>query len=418
MGDVHLGRIPRVPEDLEVDDLGPRAAFQAVVATALERRVRAVVFLGDVVDRDEAFAESWSQLLGGLRELTEAGIEVFAVVGNHDHKVLPRLADELPGLRLIGRGGAWEDVLLEADGEPWLRLCGWSFPGPRVTSSPLASFSFTRAQDAPRIGLLHADVDSSGGHHAPVARHEFEGDACDAWLLGHHHGPWREGLAAERPLGYLGSVVGLDPTETGVHGPWLLELDGARTPRLTQLPVVPLVWESIELDVEGLAAPDELESRIARGMREHADARAELLGDARVVGCRVRLVGSHVEHAAIAREAARLRSRLDQFRPTQDGREWFLDALVDAARPALDLEALARTDDPPGLIARKLLDLRAEGAPELLRAAQARLERTGDAVAWSGLERPPLEPADTRERLERAGYALLEAMLERAEGAR
>jgi len=412
-----LGRVPRVPEDLEgleAEDLGPRAAFAAVIATALAREVRAVVFLGDVVDRDEAFAESWSHLHDGLRRLGEAGIEVFAVVGNHDHKVLPRLADELPGLRLIGRGGVWEEVTLEAGGTPWLRLCGWSFPGPRVTTSPLANFPFTRDGGAPRIGLLHADVDATGGTYAPVARRELENAATGAWLLGHVHRPWHAELGSDRPLGYLGSLVGLKSTESGVHGPWLLELTGAGRPVLTQLPVVPLVWESLELSIDDLEGPDELEARIVRTLREHADMRESELGDARAVGCRLHLVGSHIEHAAIARELSRLRKIIEQFRPRLAGRSWFLAKLVDDARPALDLEALARADDPPGLVARKLLALRTGDAPQVLREAQARLERTSDAPSWSGLERQALDEAAVSELLERAGYSLLEKLLERA----
>ncbi|HVS17599.1 MAG TPA: metallophosphoesterase, partial [Planctomycetota bacterium] len=115
VGDVHLGRRPaRVPdlagEGIDTRELSPRAAFEAVVREARARSVDAVVFLGDVVDREEHFLEAWGTLRQGVAELLEDGIAVLAVAGNHDVVALPRLADEIEGFRLIGRGGVWETV--------------------------------------------------------------------------------------------------------------------------------------------------------------------------------------------------------------------------------------------------------------------------------------------------------------------
>ena len=142
VGDVHLGRRPgRVPTDLEGIEprrLTPRAAFEAVVEEALAREVRAVLFAGDVVDAEDHFLEAYSVLEDGVRRLAQAGIEAIAVAGNHDVRALPRLADEVDGFRLLGRGGRWEQHLLrDNSGEPLARLVGWSFPRARVIDSPL-----------------------------------------------------------------------------------------------------------------------------------------------------------------------------------------------------------------------------------------------------------------------------------------
>src|SRR3546814_11087376 len=62
----------------------------------------------------------------------------------------------------------------------------------------------------PRIGLLHADLDASGGHYAPIRQAELDSTGYDAWLLGHIHKPSLENLSASsgsRPSGYLGSLV-------------------------------------------------------------------------------------------------------------------------------------------------------------------------------------------------------------------
>jgi DNA repair exonuclease SbcCD nuclease subunit len=264
VGDVHLGRRPgRVPTDLEGIEprqLTPRAAFEAVVEEALAREVRAVLFAGDVVDAEDHFLEAYSVLEDGVRRLAQAGIEAIAVAGNHDVRALPRLADEVDGFRLLGRGGRWEQHLLrDNSGEPLARLVGWSFPRARVIDSPLEglpALSLEQRTDVPTLALLHCDLDQHGGAYAPVMRRDLEAvEAVDAWLLGHIHAPSHEALASPRPIGYLGSLCGLDPSETGVHGPWRLTVEGGRAFELEQLPLAPLAWAAVDVQVDGLEDP-------------------------------------------------------------------------------------------------------------------------------------------------------------------
>ena len=107
----------------------------------------------------------------------------------------------------------------------------------------------------PRIGLLHADLNASGGNYAPIRQSELDNTGYDAWYLGHIHKPSLQssnGAADVSRTGYLGSLVGLDPTETGRHGPWLIELPGGREVHCRHLPLSPLRWEHLSVSVEGL----------------------------------------------------------------------------------------------------------------------------------------------------------------------
>lgn len=423
VGDVHLGRRPaRVPPDLEGLDprsLGPRAALEAVVDEALARSVRAVVFLGDVVDDEDHFLEAWSALEAAVRRLVRAGVEVLAVAGNHDVKVLPRLADSVQGFRLIGRGGRWESLVLQEGGRPLVRLVGWSFARAEQRESPLGSFPSLPRSDVATIGLLHCDLDAHGGYHAPVARRELDSAPCDAWLLGHIHAPSHETLRAERPIGYLGSLSGLDPTETGAHGPWLVRLDGRRA-MLEQLPLAPLAWERIDLDVGGLKDPQELDSALVAALRARSEEREPSLGAALAVGCRVRLCGQHARHREIDARARWL-DRDDQrgaLRPRFGQRAWFVERIESAARAALDLVAIARGADPPGLLARRLLAVRAgdEEGRKLVHEARWRLATLADQHPWSALDAAPIDEGAARAVLERAGARALEALLSQRGG--
>jgi hypothetical protein len=135
------------------------------------------------------------------------------------------------------------------------------------------------------------------------------------------------------------------------------------------------------------------------------------------VGCRLHLVGRSPHHRELARRLAALEARDLQIE--RGGRSFFADRLVDDARPSLDLEALARGADPPGLLARRLLALE-EGAPEgeaLLREARERVRRLSERLPWAALEAPSPAADEVREHLRRAGERAIEELLAGRDGA-
>ena len=106
IGDIHLGRTPsRLPSELaeRAKEFGPAEAWRRSVDMALECGVRAVLLAGDVVEREDDFFEAYRELSSGVERLTEKGVEVIGVAGNHDVKVLPRLANQIPSFRCSGR---------------------------------------------------------------------------------------------------------------------------------------------------------------------------------------------------------------------------------------------------------------------------------------------------------------------------
>jgi predicted phosphodiesterase len=424
VGDMHLGRRPRrLPRDLEeygvsTAALTPTAAFQNVVRYAETARVSAVVFAGDVVQSENSRFEAYGQLHRGVTQLTEHGIEVLAVAGNHDVDALPRLADSIDGFRLLGRGGRWEERILRVGGRPVARLLGWSFPSAVHRSSPLAQPDFPRRKPddgLPLLGLLHCDLLAADSPYAPVAPSELERSVADGWLLGHIHKP--SSISGPRPIGYLGSLVGLDPGETGAHGPWLLRLGSAGGIEIEQLPLAPMRWEKIDAPIDGLTDADSIE-RAIRGAIESLAERPRPAGDlTRVVGCRIRLTGSVRRLDALrtieASEVEQLRIQLGQVL-------YFVDRVENATTAEIDLASLAAQDDPPGILAARLLMLeRDEGEARLwIQHARRELQRTADDRRWSRLENPQLDEAAVRRLLIDAGTRALAELLEQTRESR
>jgi len=416
--DLHLGRRPsRLPAGLTdrilARELGPAGAWERLVDLALEQEVQALLLAGDVVEAEHDFFEAYGELRDGVERLVETDVRVLAVAGNHDTRVLPYLADQLEGFDLLGRDGAWESTTVVGDGEE-LTVHGWSFPRPSVRTDPVAGHRFERGP-GPNLGLLHCDRDQAGSRYAPVPGRALDAADLDGWLLGHIHRP--DSLEAPRPAGYLGSLTGLDPGEPGPRGPWLLAVERGAIREVTHLPIGPLRWLSVEVDVEQIEEPEEARIRVLDRFRALDEAIRDEWTPPRAVGARVTLAG----RTRYWRELEALFEREDpeELAIGEGSVIYFVERLRFETLPEIELEELARRDDPAGLLARRLLLLdRSPDDPErtdLVDRARRRLERTARDSAWDGLEADPPNRSETAEWLRRAGRDALVRLMAQEE---
>jgi len=430
IGDVHLGtrptRLPRSLLDWSVDprDLTPEAALRATVDLALAERVDAVLLAGDVVDGTNARFEAIRPLEEALQRLGQAGIPVVGVAGNHDVEALPRLARLTRGFRLLGEGGRWSSWVLEKQGRPVLEILGWSFPERSVRYSPLRALLQEPPPPArpgiPRLGLMHGDLDAPAtSPYAPFSRREAEAAGLDGWLLGHVHRPSLARLRAapgSGPFGYLGSLLGLDPSETGPHGPWLIEMEPGGSIQARQRALAPLRWERVELRLPALEAAEDLGDLLLEEATRQALAIREQSPVPRALGLRLRLVGPVRHFEAIHRQIAA--GRWADIARAVDDTVVFVEKLVDCLELDVDLRKIAQGDDPPALLARRLLVLREGGAERarLLEQARRALREVAQEPRWSPLEQlrhaeDPLSDEALASALQQAGNAALHQLL-------
>lgn len=414
VGDLHLGRRPAgLPESVTLHhdpaELGPAAAWQRLVTAAIKHGVDAVLFAGDVVEREQDFFEAYGLLHTGVRRLVDAGIRVIGVSGNHDTAVLPRLAEELPGFELLGANGRWQTTRISGRNGSEVEVHGWSFTEAQRAVSPLAGHQFPPAP-CPRIGLLHCDRDQSDSPYAPVSSAELAASGLDAWLLGHIHQP--DALSAHSPSGYLGSVSALRRTETGPRGPWLYQFDGGGVAGLQQWPLAPMQWYELSVDLGDLSDAADGRARLLTRVRElQEEARAQDW-QPRLVGVRVRLTGrTNLGGAVHEHLTGALRDN-----PLLPGPpDVFVDRIRLETLPELDLAQLAREASPAGLLAAQLLTLEAgpTGAdwPGLIRDAREALAAEAGHKHWQDLEAVPLDDDAVADWLWQAGTATLDALL-------
>jgi len=85
--------------------------------------------------------------------------------------------------------------------------------------------------------------------------------------------------------------------------------------------------------------------------------------------------------------------------------------------PALDLQAIARQDDPPGLLARKLLWLETPEGDPLVQEAMDAMQQETQRSRWQPLGAEPITPEMVKDQLRNSGIYALQELLAQQEPA-
>ena len=134
--------------------------------------------------------------------------------------------------------------------------------------------------------------------------------------------------------------MGLDPSETGPHGPWILRAHNGRGLHLEHIPLAPLRWEQISISVEGLEHSEDVADRLLSEAAEFVRRIAEKGPAPRAIGLIARLTGSSRCHEDICK-------RIDagdwnDLGRVVDGTAVFFSKVVATMTPQLDLAEIAK----------------------------------------------------------------------------
>ncbi|NNF05056.1 MAG: DNA repair exonuclease [Rhodothermales bacterium] len=358
-GDLHLGRYPTRIRSND-DHLSVTSIWSRIVDHAVSQALDAVVLTGDVVDEGNKHFEAYGPLKSGLASLAQASIPVFAVAGNHDFDVLPRLHRELGNdtFHLLGADGAWQTEALTRDGHPVLYVCGWSFDRSHVTESPVNTFEcpeLETEQAIPVLGVLHADLDGAERKYAPVRLAELNDIPVAAWLLGHIHKPslhsHRDGFVL-----YPGSPQPLSTGETGAHGPWMIEVSPSGAVTARHLPMASLAYEPLHVDLTGVDSEAEFRSLVLTRIEEEAKSLSAERPDLHTVLFSAVYDGRTPLHRRVRALDEQVREEI----PASGLRTRIVRSVL-SVRPAIDMDALSKGRDPVGVLARLVQDLDGHG---------------------------------------------------------
>ncbi|SIP96483.1 DNA repair exonuclease SbcCD nuclease subunit [Rhizobium sp. RU20A] len=249
-----------------------REALTRIVDLCVAERVDALVVAGDLYDGAQTSMSTALFLVSELRRLTEAGIAVFLIRGNHD--AISKVTRELTlpdGVHLLAGRKRSHVAGRLADGREVV-IHGVSFAEAEAPQSLLPSFAPPQA-DAVNIGLLHTSLAGSPGHdaYAPCAVADLVAHGFDYWALGHIHKRtvWHETPHIVMP----GMPQGRDINEAGERSVTLVTIDEKQGLSIEERATAGAIFERLAVDVGGADEWRDLLGRVDAALRSLRDSR-------------------------------------------------------------------------------------------------------------------------------------------------
>lgn len=260
-----------------------RAAFERLIAFALERHVDFLVLAGNTFVEAEHSLPARLALVDGLAQLAEESIRVFVLPGALDPAEAWQQIPDLPANTTILDPSAKKSMAFKRDGKLIARI-GTSprLPprkGARASQKELRSESqrpvpFTLGvlatiADADDAHLLEAwSAGQEGNHLASTENQASSGGAGDEIAdapvdyLAFGAGRARRTFAKRKGIAHdPGSVQGCHPRETGPRGATLVSVEADGTVHCDFVPTASVRWERFSIPFDVLTSRSELVRR-------------------------------------------------------------------------------------------------------------------------------------------------------------
>lgn len=253
--------------------------FLALIKTAAEQGVEAIIIAGDLFDGVKVSATARDAVLSAFKNNSE--ITFYYLCGNHDALNPAELFGEIPAnVKLFGNGFTSYE-LTGSDGESVV-ITGAEAVG---TDSAVLASSLLLDHAKCNIVVLHGQetAGSGAGEKEVIPIRSYRNRGIDYLALGHIHAPKSEKLDARGIYAYCGCLEGRGFDECGVRGYRLLTVQNGQ---ITE-EFVPFagrtMWE-LSVPVTGLYTSEEViekarELARVQGIKENDMVKLVLCGE-------------------------------------------------------------------------------------------------------------------------------------------
>lgn len=387
-GDIHIGKKSSgVPENIE--ESATKFTWNRIVDWSIKNGANVVVLTGDIIDNDNRYFEAIGPLQSGFEKLKQADIAVFMVSGNHDYDVLSQMVvtENYDNVNLLGSNGQWEIKKISKNGEE-IQFVGWSFPNAHFSEDPFSKFDVTEIDtNITTIGLLHGDVDIPESKYAPINSNNFLNKSVDTWILGHIHKP-RIIRESDPHVCYPGSPHALSSKEQGIHGPLLLTIEKKDDIHIRQIPLSPVRYENIAIDITHTTDELSLRDTVTSGLINDANKKIEQLQGVSFLIYDLSLEGQHGNLRDIEKWILPIVDDYDHEIDTET-RLAVRKAVVNARPKVENIKELASQSSPVGILAKTIIalqnDKRTNFLDEILEKWQLKHESINGAVTYQPL---------------------------------
>lgn len=319
-------------------------AWDRLVQEAIRSKAAFVLLAGDIYDGTERGIRAQGRFLQGLQKLSQAGIQVFIVHGNHDpvEEGWTAIDHWPPGVTVFGSEKV-QALPVAQDGKTIATIHGLSY-GRRETTANLAHHFSPAKTTGIKIGLLHCNVGNNEDHapYSPCSLKDLCAVKMDYWALGHIHRhqvlkdgkPWVVYAGALQGRGHLAGA-------NGPKGAVMVEVDDDHVSKVELVPLDVVRFDECCVDTDKNSEPKDVLAALsgaARALLQEAEGRTLVL--------RARLTGHGGMLAPLSNRKA-VDALLGELRQSTQAAEStiFWDSVIDERVPLVDLKAIAKRGD-------------------------------------------------------------------------
>jgi exonuclease SbcD len=311
-----------------------RSAFEDLVTKALEVGVSFVVIAGDVFDGEWKDASIALFLNRQFARLSNRGIPIFLLRGNHDAE------------SVVTKSVTWPENVLEfSTKRPQthriedlrVALHGRGFPHREVLENYAVDYPEPVAGWF-NIGVLHTACGRAGHeNYAPCTVADLAARNYDYWALGHVHA--FEIVSRDPWIVYPGNLQGRSIRECGEKGAVIVEVADGVVSEVRRVVTDGARWAEVVVDTSAHDDETTLLRAVETELRPHAAAAA-----GRLLAVRVVLTGATRLHPRFIADRDRLRDEVEAAAQRCGEDIWLERLRIDTTEPQRPLHDAALTE--------------------------------------------------------------------------
>ncbi len=249
-------------------------ALQRMVQVAKFEQVDFVLISGDIYDLSDRSLRAQLRFQQAMLSLSEAGIHVYLIHGNHDAEDGSRARLNWPAnVHVFGSETVGTIPYVTDDGLTVATISGISYAKASVTDNLVPRFP-TPAEGVYSIALLHTNVDGDASHdnYAPCTKEQLIKSGYQYWALGHIHS--RRVLHQQQGsslIVYPGNIQGRSVKETGAKGCYIVDVSNMGDSELSFHATEAVRWEQRSISIHLLQDEQELKDMLDQFIAELRD---------------------------------------------------------------------------------------------------------------------------------------------------
>jgi DNA repair protein SbcD/Mre11 len=220
-------------------------ALGKLTSAAIDNNVDFVILAGDLYDGEDRSLRAQSRFRNEMKKLSQKGIPVYVIHGNHDHLNGSWVHLDMPSNVHFFSSDVEMKIFHTKRGEK-VHLYGFSYLQRHILDKRIDDYQKQERADF-HIGILHGNEGGGTDHdnYAPFTIKDLHEKEFDYWALGHIHK--RTILSETPPIIYPGNLQGRNKKEVGVKGCYCITLNELEAKK-EFVATSDVVWEEVTVD--------------------------------------------------------------------------------------------------------------------------------------------------------------------------